>query len=118
MSEETSQSTPKCFPVEDFSKFDIRVGSISEAKVHQKADKLLVLKVVLGEEVRQIVAGIKQFYEPEKLVGKQIVVICNLEPRMMRGEKSEGMLLAAADGSNNLTLLTVEKPIASGSKIH
>lgn len=102
---------------EDFSKADIRVGNVLEVNAHPNADKLLVLKVRVGEEVRQIVAGIKQFYEPVKLVGTQIVVVMNLEPRKLRGVESHGMLLAASDGSGNLSLLTPDKQIAAGSQV-
>jgi methionyl-tRNA synthetase len=113
---ETTQ-TPVVIKYEDFSKADIRVGNVLEAGPHPNADKLLLLKVRVGDEVRQIVAGIKQFYEPEKLVGKQVTVVMNLEPRKVRGVESNGMLLAASDGAGNLALLTPDKQIAAGSQV-
>lgn len=115
--------TPALMKFADWQKFDLKVGNILEAKVHPKADKLLILQVRLGDETRQIVAGIKQFYECENLVGKQIVVVTNLEPRKMMGEMSNGMLLAASDGNNNLALISPEPlkdnvKIAAGSGVH
>jgi methionyl-tRNA synthetase len=124
MSENTAQpttttTTPATVTVkyDDFAKADIRVGNIIEANDHPNADKLLVLKVRLGDDVRQIVAGVKQHYEKDKLVGKQIIVVANLEPRKVRGVESHGMLLAASDGSGVLSLITPDKQIAAGSQV-
>lgn len=88
---------------DEFKKLDIRIGRILEAQAIEGSDKLIRLEVDLGSDpstsselgMRQIVAGIKQFYEPEKLVGREIVVLANLEPRMLKGVESQGMLLAA-----------------------
>lgn len=91
MSEPAGQIT-----IDDFLKVQLRVAKVLEAKPHPNADKLLVLKVDLGTEQRQICAGIRAYYAPEDLVGKLIVVVANLAPRMMRGEESNGMLLAAS----------------------
>ncbi len=106
---------------EQFAAIDLRVGKVLEASDHPNADKLLVLKVDLGSEigVRQIIAGIKQFYTPEEIVGKSIVVVANLAPRVMRGLESQGMLLAAvADGEDReLSLITVDKDIAAGVRV-
>jgi methionyl-tRNA synthetase len=101
---------------DDFVKVDLRVGTIKEARLHAKADKLVVLKVDLGKEERQIVAGIKLHYAVEQLLNKQIIVVTNLEPRDLRGEVSHGMLLAASNDTG-LALLTVDKEIAAGSKV-
>lgn len=101
---------------EDFTKVELAVATIIEAKPHPNATKLLVLKVNLGDEERQIVAGIKQFYLPEELVGKQIVIVKNLEPRELRGEMSHGMLLAASN-TDSLSLVTVDTSILAGSKV-
>lgn len=112
------QEQPKIIKYENFSAADIRIGNVMEAKPHPNADKLLILQVRFGEESRQIVAGIKQFYDPpEKLVGKQFTFVTNLEPRKVRGETSNGMILAASDGAGNLALLTPDKPIACGSQV-
>jgi methionyl-tRNA synthetase len=104
---------------DDFAKADLRIGTIIEAKAHPdpKVDKLLVLKVKIGMEERQIVAGIKKHYEPETLVNKQIVVVTNLEPRVLRGEVSHGMLLAASDAQNNLSLIGPDKLMEPGSQV-
>ena len=100
----------------DFQKLDLRVAEILEASVHPNADKLLLLKVRVGDHEKKIVAGIKLFYPPETLVGKKVIIVDNLEPAVIRGETSEGMLLAASDDSG-LTLVTPERPISSGAKV-
>lgn len=82
--------------IDDFGKLDLRVATVLEAEKVKKSDKLLKLQVDLGSEKRQIVAGIAQYYEPEQLVGKQVVVVANLQPVKLRGELSEGMVLAAS----------------------
>ncbi len=96
--------------IDDFEKIKLVVGKIVEAKKHPKADKLLVFKVDIGTEVRQIVSGISKWYEPEKLIGKKVVVVKNLKPIKLRGEESCGMLLCAADSKDEeLELLNVDK---------
>ncbi|MFO7768520.1 MAG: hypothetical protein R6W82_06170 [bacterium] len=84
---------------------DLRAARIMEASDHSNADRLLVMKIDLGEEERQIVAGIAEHYEPEDLVGKGIVVVANLRPAKLRGEVSQAMLLAAEDEEGRLGLL-------------
>jgi len=90
---------------DDFAKLELRVATIVEAKIHPNADKLLVLQVDLGSEKRQICAGIRAYYPPEQLVGKQVVVVANLEPRPLRGEISQGMLLAATDPTSGRVVI-------------
>ncbi len=103
---------------DDFLKLDLRVATIVQAREHPAADKLLVLQVDLGGEQRQIIAGIKGYYEPDALVGKQIVVVTNLPPRKMRGMESQGMLLAACtDDRQDLSLLTLDRSIPAGTKV-
>ncbi len=102
--------------LEDFSKLELRVATIKEALPHPNADRLLVLRVDLGGEERQLVAGIRSHYAPQELVGKQIVVVANLQPAKLRGVESQGMLLAASDGGQ-VVLLTTEKPVSPGSKV-
>lgn len=103
---------------DDFLKLKLRVGTVKQAEAHPKADKLLVLQVDLGAEQRQILAGIRGHYEPEQLIGKQIVVLTNLPPRNMRGLESQGMLLAASNPEHTeVIVLTLDKPIAPGSTI-
>lgn len=105
-----------CF--EDFSRLDIRVGEIRSAEPHPNADKLLLLNVDLGElGHRQIVAGIKDSYRLSELAGRQIAVVANLEPAVIRGVESQGMLLAAEDADGKPLLLSPEKQARTGVKI-
>src|ERR1700693_3837170 len=92
-----SETTPTTIKYDDFAKLDLRVATVLECKPHANADKLLVLQIDLGTERRQICAGLRQHCAPEELVGKRIVVVATLAPRQMRGEISQGMLLAASD---------------------
>jgi methionyl-tRNA synthetase len=92
------------------------VAEVLEAREHPNATKLLLLKIKVGDIEKQIVAGIRAHYEPAALVGKLIIVVNNLAPAMLRGEESNGMLLAASDGQS-VVLLQPEKPIAAGSKV-
>ncbi|MEM6561327.1 MAG: methionine--tRNA ligase subunit beta [Planctomycetota bacterium] len=104
---------------DDFTKVDLRVATIKEAGDHPNADKLLLLKLDDGTpEGRQICAGIKGHYDPEQLVGRQIIVVANLAPRKMRGEISQGMLLAASnDDHTQVVLLSPMSEIAPGSRV-
>jgi len=102
---------------DDFAKLDLRVCTIKEASAVEGADKLVLLKLDDGTEAgRQIVAGIKKHYSPETLIGTQVIVVANLEPRKLRGIESQGMLLAASNGEE-LALLQPQKLIAAGSKV-
>ncbi len=105
---------------EQFAALDLRVAKIIEATPHPNADKLLILKIDVGElGQRQIVAGIKQFYKPEDLIVKNIIIVANLKPRTVRGVESQGMLLAATvgDGPEKLTILTTDTQIEPGSRV-
>jgi len=104
---------------DDFAKLDLRVATVLECKAHPNADKLLVLQVELsGGERRQICAGLKAHYTPEQFVGKQIIVVANLAPRTMRGEISQGMLLAANDPiTSKVVVIGPSETVASGSKV-
>ncbi len=90
---------------DDFAKVQLRVATVVDCKAHPNADKLLVLQIDLGTEKRQICAGLRQHYAPEQLIGKQIVVVANLAPRTMRGEVSQGMLLAATDAATGRVIV-------------
>jgi len=103
--------------IEDFSKVHLKVAKVVECKKVEKSKKLLKLKVNLGDSEKQIVAGIAEYYKPEDLTGKLIVVVDNLKSSKLMGIKSEGMLLAAKKGKE-LTLLTVEKAITPGAEIN
>lgn len=101
---------------EDFQKLDLRVAKIIEVYRVEGSDKLLRLQIDLGEEKRQLVSGIAKFYNPEQLIGKEIIIIANLEPRMIFGMESQGMLLAA--GETEAILLQPDKEVTPGTKVH
>jgi len=108
---------------EDFQKLDIRIGTILEAEKIEGADKLLKLTVDIGPsntsgqpELRILVAGIAETYQPEDIINKQIPILTNLEPRTLRGVESQGMILAI-DINGKATLLHPEKKVANGSKV-
>lgn len=102
--------------IDDFAKIDLRVATVVAAERVPKTDKLIKLQVKIGDEERTIVSGIAQHYEPEKLIGKNVIVIANLKPAKLRGIESRGMVLAASDGEGNLVLADAPG-IASGSKV-
>ncbi len=103
---------------EDFKKIKLRVGKVIEATEHPNADKLLVLQVDLGDERRQLCAGVKGHYTPEQLVGRNLIVVSNLAGRKMRGIESQGMLLAASTADHEkVIVLTTESDIAPGSDV-
>lgn len=103
--------------IDDFDKIQIQVGEVIKCEPVKKAKKLLVSQIRIGDEVRQIVSGIAAYYKPEEMVGKKVAVITNLKPCKLCGVESQGMLLAAADDENNLSVLTVDKDIIEGSEI-
>ena len=104
--------------IEDFAKVELRVGEVLAAERIPKADKLLKLQVDIGTEVRQVLAGIAQYYEPEKLVGMKVVVVTNLQPRKMRGLESNGMIVAASVGEEGKPVLaTFVEDVPKGSKL-
>ncbi|MCE2874650.1 MAG: hypothetical protein LW625_03280 [Planctomycetaceae bacterium] len=116
-----------------FAKLDLRVATVLAAEPHPNADKLIKLKLDDGTPSgRQVCAGIKAWYDPATLVGKQVIIVANLEPRMLRGEVSAGMVLAAsdlkegavagadgkfADDARNVIVLGLDKPVKPGSKV-
>lgn len=103
--------------IDDFDKIQIRVGEVLKCEPVPKSKKLLVSQIRVGDEVRQIVSGISNYYKPEEMVGKKVAVITNLKPAKLCGMMSEGMILAAMDDENNLSVLTVDKDIIAGSEI-
>ena len=102
---------------DDFAKLQFRVGKILECEEVKKSKKLLVSKVQIGSEVKQIVSGIKAYYKPEEMVGKTVMVLVNLKPATLAGIVSEGMLLCAEDADGNLALMSPEKAMPSGAEI-
>lgn len=101
---------------EDFKKLELRVAEVESVTPHPNADRLYVLGIKVGEIRKSIVAGIRNHYGEEELKGKKIVIVNNLEPAVIRGVESNGMLLAASEGEM-LTLIVPERPIADGASI-
>ena len=103
---------------EDFSKLELKVGTIVSCEKHPKADKLLVEQIDLGDETRQIVSGIAQFYKPEELLGKKVIVVMNLKPAVLRGVESQGMILcAASEDKKDLDIVTITKELVNGTEV-
>jgi methionyl-tRNA synthetase len=102
--------------IDEFQQSDLRVGKIVSAERVENSEKLLKLQIDIGE-MRQILSGIGKEYDPETLVGKEVVIIANLDPRKMMGMESQGMLLAAHDENGGPVILTVEHPVPPGAKI-
>ncbi len=102
--------------IDDFFKVELKVAKVLEASEIEGADRLVRLRVDLGAETRQLVAGIKKSYTPEELVGKHIIVVANLQPATLRGVESQGMLLAAST-EDGPVLATFDKAVAPGAKV-
>lgn len=102
---------------EDFKKLDIKVGKVLSAEKIEGSDKLLKLEVDFNEFKRQIVSGVAEFYKPEDLINKEFPFIVNLEPRMIRGFESQGMILAVDTNNGEISLLSPDREVAPGSNI-
>lgn len=102
---------------DDFSKIDLRVGTIITAEKVEKADKLLKLEVDLGNEKRTVVSGIAEHFKPEEITGRQVVLVANLAPRKMRGIESQGMILMAEDKAGKLHFVNPDGMIDAGSNV-
>lgn len=113
--QENAQHKPE-ITIDDFAKLEFRVGKILECEKVENADKLLKSRIKIGDEVRTIVSGIAQFYKPEEMVGKSVVVVANLKPAKLRGIMSEGMILCAQD-ENGLKVVNPEGDIADGAEV-
>jgi methionyl-tRNA synthetase len=100
--------------IEDFRKIELKVAEIKEVNDHPDADRLYVITIDLGDKTKQIVAGIKASYAKETLVGRQVVVVDNLEPAVLRGVESQGMLLAASD-ETGVVIISPERKLKLGS---
>ena len=100
--------------IEDFKKLELKVAQIKEVNEHPNADKLYVITLDLGDKIKQVVAGIRGSYKKEDLIGKQVVVVDNLEPAMLRGVESQGMLLAASD-EQGVCIISPERKVKLGS---
>ncbi len=102
--------------IDQFRALELRVGTVRAAEPHPNADRLLLLRIDLGTEERQLVAGIRAHYDPAALVGSQVVVVANLEPAKLRGVESQGMVLAASDG-DRVVLLRPDDPVTPGAVV-
>ncbi len=108
---------PPELSLEDFKRLALRVGVVTAAQDHPNADRLLILTVDVGDgPPRQLVAGVKGSYQASEIVGKHVVVVANLKPAVLRGIESQGMVLAASDGSS-IVLIGPERPIRAGSTV-
>jgi len=102
--------------IEDFQKLEFITAKIKDVQIHPNADRLYVIKVDTGSEERQLVAGIRPSYTSDELVGKNVVIVSNLESTTIRGEESQGMILAASD-ENGMSVLMPDKEVALGSRV-
>lgn len=112
-----SKSAKPEITIDDFGKINLRVGRVLEVEKHPKADKLLVFKIKVGEEIRTIVSGIAMFYKPEELVGKNVVIVANLKPVKLRGIESQGMILSAADEEETHLVVVEANGIEDGAEV-
>jgi len=108
---------------DDFARLDLRVATITAAEPHPNADRLLKLQLDDGTpQGRQVCAGIRAWYEPQTLVGRQVIIVANLAPRTLRGEISQGMVLAATspgegEGGEDVVVLTLDRPAPAGARV-
>jgi methionyl-tRNA synthetase len=102
--------------IEEFMKMELIIAQVKEVKEHPNADRLYVLKVDTGSEERQLIAGIRLHYKPEDLVGRRVVIVANLEPATIRGEQSQGMVLAASDEAG-ISVLMPDRDVVLGSRV-
>lgn len=123
MTETTTNPAQKTqITYDDFAKLDLRVATVKHAEHHPNADKLLKVQLDDGTpEGRQVCAGIRQWYEPESLIGRQVIIVANLAPRTIRGEVSQGMILAASDmqgeDERDVVILTMDRQVKPGSVV-
>ena len=103
--------------IDDFAKIDLRLAKVIAAERVEKADKLLKLRLKVGDSERTVVSGIAKHYSPEDMVGRTVVIVANLKPAKLRGIMSEGMILCAEDAEGKLGLVTVEGGFPDGSEV-
>lgn len=102
--------------IDDFKKLELKVAVIKEVIEHPNADRLFVITVDVGDKTKQVVAGIRSSYQKEELIGKQVILVDNLDPAVLRGVESQGMLLAASD-EQGITIITPLRPVKLGSTV-
>ena len=112
-----TEGVKELIAIDDFAKVELRVGKVVAAEKVEKSEKLLKLKVDIGTEERQIVAGIAKAYTPDDLIGKKIVVVSNLKPAKLMGIESHGMLLAATDEEGNMSILALDREVRQGARV-
>ena len=100
--------------IEDFKKLELKVAVIKEVTEHPNADRLFIITLDLGDRTKQVVAGIRASYQKEQLIGRQVVVVDNLEPAILRGVESQGMILAASD-DNGISVVSADRGMKPGS---
>ena len=115
-SKENKKDVKEEISIEDFTKVELKVGTIISAEKHPKADRLLVEQIDLGDETRQIVSGIAKSFKPEEVVGKKVVVVTNLKPVKLRGVESQGMILCAST-EDDLDIVSIAKDLPNGTKV-
>ncbi len=115
--EETEDENESEITIEDFFKVDLRVAEIISAEKVKNADKLLKIKLNVGKETRQVISGIAEHYETTELIGKKVALVANLKPVKLRGELSQGMILAGEDDTGKLALVTIDQDLPNGTKI-
>ena len=115
-SKEDKKDVKEEISIEDFTKVELKVGTIISAEKHPKADRLLVEQIDLGDETRQIVSGIAKSFKPEEVVGKKVVVVTNLKPVKLRGVESQGMILCAST-EDDLDIVSIAKDLPNGTKV-
>ncbi len=115
--QETQPETLPQIKIDEFAKVELRVAEVVAAEPHPNADRLLVLRLNVGDHERTVVSGIAAWYTPEELVGKRVVLVANLKPAKLRGVRSEGMILAAEDAEGNLSLVTLDRALPPGARV-
>lgn len=115
--DELENESPSKIDYDDFKKLDLKVAKVITAEKVENSENLLKIRVTIGDEERQIVSGISKYYNPEDLVGKEVIIVANLKYRKFMGVESQGMLLAAVDLDETFSLLTVDKEVTPGGKV-
>jgi methionyl-tRNA synthetase len=113
---EEAPTTEEEITIDDFMKVDLRVAEVIHAEPIKKADRLLKIQLDLGYEKRQVVSGIAKYYKPEELIGKKVICVVNLKPVKLRGELSQGMILAGSQ-DDILSVATVDSSLPNGSRV-
>jgi methionyl-tRNA synthetase len=117
VTEPVSEPSSEFINIDDFMKVDLRIAEVITCEKLEKSDKLLKFTLKLGEETRTVLSGIAAWYDPATLVGRRVVLVANLAPRVMRGVESQGMILSAEDEHGNVVLLTPEKLVNGGARV-